>query len=111
SPKRPKTRSAPCPICEHMFYPGNSMSRHMNQKHDTQFNRPFNCPECDRQGLAKTIITDRETWMRHMEERHGRDGQTGTAVSQPDLRLNLKRKACDEIEGQISRGVGKIRDI
>ncbi|KAK4222940.1 hypothetical protein QBC38DRAFT_328036, partial [Podospora fimiseda] len=80
SPKRPKTRSASCPICEHMFYPGNSMSRHMNQKHDTQFNRPFNCPECERQGLAKTIIIDRETWMRHMEERHGCDGQTGAAV-------------------------------
>ncbi|KAK3896387.1 hypothetical protein C8A05DRAFT_48495 [Staphylotrichum tortipilum] len=94
-PKPAKTRSAHCLLCEGMFYPGNSFSRHINKEHKSQ--APFACLECSGQDGSKAVTTENwAAWMDHVAKVHGRDGQTGAELSGQTVPGKRKRGGCKD---------------
>ncbi|KAK4118961.1 hypothetical protein N657DRAFT_675226 [Parathielavia appendiculata] len=80
-PKLTTTESARCLVCENMFYPGSSFSRHFNKEHKDLFRGPFACFECHRQDGSVIMIESRAAWMDHLAEVHGFDGWTLAELS------------------------------
>lgn len=104
-PKPAKKRDARCLIRGGMFYPGCSLSRHINKEHGSLFKEPFACHECQRQGGTPVVIESRAAWMAHAAQAHGRDGQTGADVSEQTALQKRKRggdeKRVPEIEKRL----------
>ncbi|KAL2139234.1 hypothetical protein VTI28DRAFT_5494 [Corynascus sepedonium] len=102
-PRPTKTRSARCLICEGMFYPGNSFSRHFNKEHGTLFQERFSCPECYRQGNGEVTIESRAAWMDHVAEVHKLDGQTMAEITEPEKILGKRKREGNEERGRKRR--------
>ncbi|KAK4099727.1 hypothetical protein N658DRAFT_429245 [Parathielavia hyrcaniae] len=88
----PRTRSARCLVCEGMFSPGNSFSRHFNKEHGDLFQEPFACFECRRQDGSVIMIGSREAWMEHVAEVHKHDGQTMDSLLEPRKLLGKRKR-------------------
>ncbi|KAK4245025.1 hypothetical protein C7999DRAFT_16762 [Corynascus novoguineensis] len=95
-PKPAKKRDARCLICENMFYPGISLSRHFNKEHGSLFKKAFTCHECRREDGTEVLIESRAAWMVHVAEVHARDGQSGVDISERTVPQKRKRAGCEE---------------
>ncbi len=94
-PKPAKTRSARCPFCAGMFYPGKAFSRHTNKEH--RYQGPFECLECSGQDGSKEVTTETwAAWMDHVAKVHGRDGQTWNELSAQTVLGKRKRGGCKD---------------
>ena len=83
-------RSSYCHLCEQSFTAG-GIASHITGKHTKkgQFQRPFPCPACQRQGDNETYIDGLDAWLLHVASAHG-DKQTMHRVT-----TNTKGEECE----------------
>lgn len=67
-----------CMLCGYLCSTSSGLTRHISA-HDSDFQSPFHCPACERQGNPKTIIDGRASWHAHLIMVHGEEGYIGTS--------------------------------
>ena len=60
-----------CFLCFRNFSNKSGLTRHVSQTHKKTFDRPFDCPECQRRGLKAQRIANRIAWSAHTSKFHG----------------------------------------
>lgn len=83
APSPPSSLKVSCLLCEKEVV--NELT-HYTRKHATAFDKPFPCPECNRQCVGEVpLIADRDDWELHCIIKHGRTtvvfGQQGSKLS------------------------------
>ncbi|KAH7123438.1 hypothetical protein B0J13DRAFT_612184 [Dactylonectria estremocensis] len=65
-------KSSYCHLCE-ISFTARGFKPHLTMKHDRpgQFQQPFPCPECQRQGKDGISIDGLDAWLSHVEYNHG----------------------------------------
>lgn len=77
-PNPVSAKTAYCPFCAKYATP-RGFSLHYNQ-HRGRINRPFLCPECERQGRTHQIVGGDDSWISHVRKSHGGDWNVYGAV-------------------------------